>query len=61
MKETGLKRNGIDRVDNSRGYHTDNCVSCCIACNREKRAQSQAAFLENTRRRYEHLKSVGLL
>jgi hypothetical protein len=28
--------NGIDRVDNSRGYSTDNCVSCCKKCNNLK-------------------------
>lgn len=57
----GLKRNGIDRVDNLKGYVSDNCVSCCTSCNREKRAQTQAEFVENTRRRYENLKKKGLL
>jgi hypothetical protein len=28
--------NGIDRVDNSKGYTKDNCVSCCQFCNRMK-------------------------
>jgi 5-methylcytosine-specific restriction endonuclease McrA len=31
-----FKYNGIDRVDNSLGYNLDNCVSCCIICNRAK-------------------------
>lgn len=57
----GLKRNGIDRVNNEVGYMPDNCVPCCTSCNREKRAQTQAVFVENTRRRYEHLKAQGLL
>lgn len=61
MKGLGLKRNGIDRADNTKGYLPENCVSCCTACNREKRAQTQATFIENTRRRYEHLKAAGLL
>src|ERR1051325_9754279 len=52
MKGRGLKRNGIDRVDNDKGYEPNNCVSCCTACNREKRNQPQSAFVENTRRRY---------
>lgn len=56
-----LKRNGIDRVNNDEGYTLDNCVSCCSPCNREKRAQSQRVFIENTRRRYEHLRSKGLI
>ncbi len=31
-----LMYNGIDRVDNSGGYTTDNCVSCCSKCNYAK-------------------------
>jgi len=27
---------GIDRVDSNRGYTVDNCVPCCITCNRMK-------------------------
>lgn len=55
----GLKRNGIDRVDNEKGYTEDNTVSCCTSCNREKRGQSQEVFLSNTERRYLHLVSRG--
>lgn len=32
--------NGIDRFDNSKGYSYNNCVSCCIDCNRAKNAMS---------------------
>jgi len=28
--------NGIDRVDNSKGYTLENCVPCCRKCNRDK-------------------------
>lgn len=28
--------NGVDRIDNNRGYYTANCVSCCWECNRIK-------------------------
>lgn len=31
---------GIDRVDNSLGYQTDNCVPCCKKCNTKKFAVS---------------------
>lgn len=31
-----LKSNGIDRVDNSKGYVTGNCVTCCFSCNNKK-------------------------
>lgn len=28
--------NGIDRVDNTKGYSETNCVPCCKVCNRAK-------------------------
>ena len=28
--------NGIDRIDNNKGYTIDNVVSCCFTCNRAK-------------------------
>lgn len=41
--------NGIDRVDNSKGYVLDNCVTCCGICNRMKRSLSKEEFLEHIR------------
>ena len=35
---------GLDRVDNNRGYTTDNVVTCCYWCNVSKRARSQDEF-----------------
>jgi 5-methylcytosine-specific restriction endonuclease McrA len=32
--------NGIDRVDNSRGYHTDNVQAACFKCNQLKSRMS---------------------
>lgn len=37
--------NGIDRMDNSQGYQTGNCVSCCGPCNQGKMAMSHDAFI----------------
>lgn len=37
--------NGIDRVDNSKGYTSDNCVPCCWACNNAKKNNSSSEFL----------------
>lgn len=27
---------GLDRIDSSLGYTLDNCISCCIVCNKMK-------------------------
>lgn len=42
----GIYFNGIDRVNNSKGYETSNCVPCCHICNRAKAGMSQKDFLE---------------
>ena len=42
--------NGIDRVDNSRGYEPDNVVSCCKTCNRAKGRMTTEEFLRWARR-----------
>ena len=31
---------GIDRLDNTKGYNINNCVPCCIKCNRAKDVDS---------------------
>ena len=36
-----LRYNGIDRIDNSKGYIMDNVVTCCKRCNRAKDTMSQ--------------------
>lgn len=42
--------NGIDRVDNNKGYITTNCVSCCGICNVAKGKLLQSEFLAHMRR-----------
>lgn len=50
-RETGKKRlNGIDRVDNTKGYTKDNCVTCCKMCNRMKSAYTLVEFLNKIKR-----------
>jgi hypothetical protein len=39
--------NGIDRVDNDRGYTIRNCVTCCETCNRMKLELSRQTFLDH--------------
>lgn len=45
--------NGIDRIDNSKGYTTDNVVSCCGECNRMKSNQTILEFMNRIKRIYE--------
>lgn len=45
-----VRYTGIDRVDNSRGYETDNVVPCCGTCNRAKRVMSVSEFIAWARR-----------
>lgn len=35
---------GIDRIDNSKGYEIKNCVPCCKICNRAKDTMTQEDF-----------------
>lgn len=41
--------NGVDRVDNSRGYHPDNVTTCCKTCNYMKRDMDHGEFLAHVR------------
>jgi len=46
--------NGIDRVDNKKGYTIDNCVSCCIICNYAKRSMTVGEFRAWVKRIHKH-------
>ena len=46
--------NGIDRIDSSKGYTVDNCVSCCSLCNHMKGALSKEDFLNHIERILEY-------
>lgn len=37
--------NGVDRVDNNKGYTISNCVSCCTTCNSAKMDRSLEDFI----------------
>lgn len=49
--------NGIDRVDNTRGYTMDNVVPCCGVCNRAKLTMPIEEFKAWICRTYEHFGS----
>lgn len=50
--------NGLDRVDSSKGYESENVVPCCITCNNAKRTLSLSEFYAWVRRVYEHARLV---
>lgn len=39
--------NGIDRVDNSKGYIKENCVTCCQSCNFNKKDVSSNIIIKS--------------
>lgn len=41
-----LEVNGIDRINNTKGYTLENCVPCCKTCNRMKSDLSHSVFME---------------
>lgn len=38
--------NGVDRLDNTKGYIFDNCVPCCTVCNRAKGNMTYLDFIQ---------------
>jgi hypothetical protein len=53
--------NGVDRIDSSQPHNMDNVVPCCYPCNIAKLQSTQENFFDQTKRRYEHLVSKGLI
>lgn len=47
-------KNGIDRIDSSKGYTLDNCVTCCWTCNRMKSNMIDQDFIEHIRKIFNH-------
>jgi hypothetical protein len=46
---------GVDRVDSSKDYTMDNCVSCCKVCNFMKRSMSTADFYNQIEKIYKSI------
>lgn len=38
--------NGLDRIDNSKGYFLNNVVTCCCICNHAKHTMTYQSFIE---------------
>ena len=51
--------NGLDRVDNKRGYTIDNVVPCCEQCNRAKSAMTVEEFRVWVFKLYKHFTGGG--
>jgi hypothetical protein len=47
--------NGIDRVNNTKGYTVFNCVTCCKRCNRAKDTMTKDEFIDWIARVYHNL------
>ena len=45
---------GIDRIDSSQGYKTDNCAGCCSQCNYMKKDYALDYFLFHVNRIYDY-------
>ena len=49
-----LPYNGLDRIDNNKGYTLNNSVPCCEMCNKAKRDLTQQEFLVWIKKAYLH-------
>lgn len=47
--------NGIDRIDNNKGYTIGNCLTCCSLCNRMKSNTTVADFIQKINMIYKKL------
>ena len=56
-KIPGFYYNGIDRVDNSKGYTINNCVTCCKKCNYMKASLTTEDFIDHIRKILFHIES----
>jgi len=52
-----FRYNGIDRVDNSRGYIKGNVVPCCKRCNYMKHSMDRNDFLSHVEKIAKHIRS----
>lgn len=53
--------NGIDRIDNSKGYVIENCVPCCKICNQAKHGLRQDDFIIWINKVFNNMKKNNML
>lgn len=46
----GFKFNGLDRIDNKKGYYEQNVVPCCPLCNSMKSKLTHEEFIEHIKK-----------
>jgi hypothetical protein len=54
-----FRYNGLDRVDNTLGYEEDNCVPCCVVCNRAKNSMPYDEFMDYVQSLVNYQNSIG--
>ncbi len=54
-----IYRNGVDRIDNTKGYTLQNSVPCCTRCNLGKHNLTKQEFYEWIKKVYENSKDWG--
>lgn len=52
---SAFQYNGIDRINNSKGYEPENCAPSCLKCNEVKRAMTLHDFRQYVKKLYTHL------
>jgi 5-methylcytosine-specific restriction endonuclease McrA len=50
--------NGIDRVESSKGYELNNCVTCCVWCNRAKGNRTLQDFFNWAESLFRQMKDI---
>jgi hypothetical protein len=50
--------NGLDRIDNTKGYSVENCVTACKTCNRMKHILHPVFFIEKTTLIFKHQSGI---
>lgn len=53
--------NGVDRVDNKKGYTKENSVSCCKMCNISKNNNTEEDFIKWIQKTYKNLEKLKRL
>ena len=54
-----IKYQGIDRIDNNKGYIPNNVIPCCSFCNYAKHFHSQEKFLDKVSKIYLNVQRLG--